>query len=482
MQGPVNLVRDATCWQCEHEWRQDLAVVTKWLSGTPQYHWLPSNSTSNSKPIFEEKYLSFQPQTSARWPNFLCICSVFSSGSVQLHWSQWPTTQNDAHPKWFSTSKGLLGAGPSGIMAADAIVTEAGTLHVAGVPIVNPSTVVVWEVTPGPGSNFQAIIRANTNNGVPPSLNPPSWVGFAPLAAYLFSWQELLGAKHKKLCVQDMEPDDPVSLHCLPVSNFSAYVSPEAAAQSTATTTWGSSVISVAFDPTQGGAVIAVVIVEGQYMSPYDPDEGPSITGWRIQRWESSCQPVVLHPVFGNPSSSLSGQSPMQPVWLMKVNKTIKSLADVKGLYTSAAAEMLSDVRNLTDPTLGKTKKHGFDYYDVPSDIRMLADIVFSSHGGEVAVALLHGEVHLFSGANFSPVDSFLVNVGFSVAAPAFSSSSCCLASVWHDMDAEHTLLKIMRVIPSCINSSQGKVGSEFWERAIADSQYRSDRCWDLEN
>ncbi|XP_058083770.1 uncharacterized protein LOC131231556 isoform X2 [Magnolia sinica] len=33
IQGSVNLVRDATCWQCEHEWRQDVAVITKWLSG-----------------------------------------------------------------------------------------------------------------------------------------------------------------------------------------------------------------------------------------------------------------------------------------------------------------------------------------------------------------------------------------------------------------------------------------------------------------
>lgn len=26
-------MRDASCWQREHEWRQDIAVVTKWLSG-----------------------------------------------------------------------------------------------------------------------------------------------------------------------------------------------------------------------------------------------------------------------------------------------------------------------------------------------------------------------------------------------------------------------------------------------------------------
>ncbi|URE39109.1 hypothetical protein MUK42_17850, partial [Musa troglodytarum] len=59
------------------------------------------------------------------------------------------------------------------------------------------------------------------------------------------------------------EINDVASLHCSPVSNFSAYVSPEAAAQSAATTTWGSGVTAAAFDPTRGGSVITVVIVEG---------------------------------------------------------------------------------------------------------------------------------------------------------------------------------------------------------------------------
>lgn len=204
-----------------------------------------------------------------RWPNFLCVCSVFSSGSVQLNWSQWPPSQNGATPRWFHTSKGLLGAGPSGIMAADAIITDSGALHVAGVPIVNPSTVVVWEVTPGPGNGFHATPKTASSHGVPPSINLPNWAGFAPLAAYLFSWQEYLiseakqGKKHT-----DQDLNERVSLHCSPVSNFSAYVSPEAAAQSAATTTWGSGVTAVAFDPTCGGSVIAIVIVEGSY----DPD------------------------------------------------------------------------------------------------------------------------------------------------------------------------------------------------------------------
>ncbi|RWR80869.1 lysosomal beta glucosidase-like protein [Cinnamomum micranthum f. kanehirae] len=38
--GPVNLVRDASCWHCEHEWRQDLAVVTKWLAGMYPRHFV----------------------------------------------------------------------------------------------------------------------------------------------------------------------------------------------------------------------------------------------------------------------------------------------------------------------------------------------------------------------------------------------------------------------------------------------------------
>lgn len=152
-------------------------------------------------------------------------------------------------------------------MAADAIITDSGAMHVAGVPIVNPSTVVVWEVTPGPGNGFQATPKTTTNNGVPAPLNPPNWSGFAPLAAYLFSWQEFLLSELKQGKKQtDQDVNDTIPLHCSPVSNFSAYVSPEAAAQSATTTTWGSGVTAVAFDPTRGGSVIAIVIVEGNYL------------------------------------------------------------------------------------------------------------------------------------------------------------------------------------------------------------------------
>ncbi|CAK9327448.1 unnamed protein product [Citrullus colocynthis] len=468
--GPANLVRDASCWQLEHEWRQDIAVVTKWLSGLSAYRWLSSkSSSSNSKPNFEEKFLPQQSQTSARWPNFLCICSVFSSGSVQLHWSQWPPSQNSSPPKWFCTSKGLLGAGPSGIMAADAIITDSGAMHVAGVPIVNPSTVVVWEVTPGPGNGFQATPKTNTSSGVPAPLSPPNWSGFAPLAAYLFSWQEFLLSELKQGKKQtDQDVNDTIPLHCSPVSNFSAYVSPEAAAQSATTTTWGSGVTAVAFDPTRGGSVIAIVIVEGQYMSPYDPDEGPSISGWRVQRWESSLQPVVLHQIFGNPTASFGGQAPMQTVWLSKVDTSISPTSDFKSNQSTVPGPN-SDLRKLSGAYIDKAKRVCFDPFDLPSDVRTLARIVYSAHGGEIAVAFLCGGVHIFSGPNFAPVENYQINVGPAIAAPAFSSTSCCSASVWHDVNKDCTMLKIIRVLPPAAPSNQLKANSSTWERAIAE-------------
>ncbi|XP_020093804.1 mediator of RNA polymerase II transcription subunit 16 isoform X1 [Ananas comosus] len=467
-QGPINLVRDASCWQCEHEWRQDLAVVTKWLSGMTPYRFLPNSSTSANSKSFEERFLPRQSQISVRWPNILCICSVFSSGSVQLHWAQWPS-QNGSAPRWFSTSKGLLGAGPSGIMAADAIITESGALHVAGVPLVNPSTVVVWEVMPGPGNGFQTTAKISTTSSIPPYLSPPSWTGFAPLATYLFSLQEYLGSEGMQGKKPDHEITEAASIHCSPVSNFSAYVSPETAAQSATTTTWGSGVTAVAFDPTHGGSVIAVVIVEGQYMSPYDPDEGPSITGWRVQCWESSLQPVVLHPIFGNPSGSFGGQAPMQTVWETRVNKSIPPTDELRNPQAIASAPTVSDERNSSDCSVERATRLSFDPYDLPNDVRQLAQIVYSAHGGEVAVAFLRGGVHIFSGPDFNQIESYHVNVGSTIATPAFSSSSCCLASVWHDTVKDRTILKIIRVLPPALPIAHSRVSSAMWERAIAD-------------
>ncbi|KAK7246530.1 hypothetical protein RIF29_41399 [Crotalaria pallida] len=465
-QGPANRLLDASCWLREHEWRQDIATVTKWLSGVSLYRWFSSKSTpANSKSAFEEKFLSQQPQTSAGWPNFLCVCSVLSSGSVQLHWSQWLPSKKAASPKWFCTSKALLGCGPSGIMAADAIITDSGALHVAGVPIVNPSTIVVWEVMPGPGHSFQATPKTSINNSVPPS-SPPNWAGFSPLAAYLFSWQDYLlseDRKGKKPADQNLG-DYSIALHCMPVSNFSAYVSPKVAAQSAPTTTWGSGVTAVAFDPSRGGSVITVVTVEGKYMPPNDPDEGPSITGWRVQCWESSLQPVVLHPIFGN----MGGQLPMQTVWQSKVDLSIPPTHDFKN-HQAPAVGMNNDVWKASGSGFDKTNRVNFDPFDLPSDVRTLARVVYSAHGGEVAIAFLQGGVHIFSGPNFAPVQNYQINVGSAIAAPAFSSTSCCSASVWHDTSKDQSILKIIRVLPPAIPTSQVKASSSTWEHAIAE-------------
>ncbi|KAG6487861.1 hypothetical protein ZIOFF_056599 [Zingiber officinale] len=487
-----------------------------------------------------EKFLSRQSQASVRWPDFLCVCSVFSSGAVQLHWEQWPSAQNEPAPKWLYTSNGLLGAGPSGLLAADVIITESGVLHVAGVPLVNSSTVVVWEVMPGPGNGFQSSAKLTMGSTIPSSLNPPSWAAFAPLAAYLFSVQEYLISQEKQgKNLADNEIHEVASLHCSPVSNFSAYVSPEAAAQSAATTTWGSGVNAVAFDPTQGGSVITVVIAEdcgicgtslnltvwyvglhldgvqhvvvisiaggyiveetstllaadngkdgsisivvsrhktnfwflkclGQYMSPYDPDEGPSITGWRVQCWESSLQPVLLHPIFGNPANS-GGQPPVQTVWLTRVNMNFPPKDDLVNPHACSSKPTVSDELNSSDRSVDGTSRLIFDPYDVPIDVRQLAQIVYSAHGGEIAVAFHGGGVHIFSGANFDPVDSYHMNVDSTIAAPAFSSTSCCLACVWHDTFKDRTILKIIRVLPPAIASPQTKINSATWERAIAN-------------
>ncbi|CDY70651.1 BnaCnng69220D, partial [Brassica napus] len=76
-QGAANLVHDATSWQCEHEWRQDIAVVTKWLTGASPYRWLSSNSKTssgtNAKSTFEEKFLSQSSESSGFLLLISCI-------------------------------------------------------------------------------------------------------------------------------------------------------------------------------------------------------------------------------------------------------------------------------------------------------------------------------------------------------------------------------------------------------------------------
>lgn len=202
-------------------------------------------------------------------------------------------------------------------------------------------------------------------------------------------------------------------------------------------------------------------------MSPYDPDEGPSITGWRVQRWESCLKPVVLHQIFGSPNN-FGGQPPMQTVWETKVNKSIPPTDDFKS-QQAASAGPTSDVHPKPESSADKTKRVSFDHFNMPSDVRTLARIVYSAHGGEIAIAFLRGGIHIFSGPTFTPVDTYQIYVGSTIAAPAFSSTSCCSASVWHDTSKDCTMLKIIRVLPPALPKNQAKASSPTWERAIAE-------------
>jgi len=175
-------------------------------------------------------------------------------------------------------------------------------------------------------------------------------------------------------------------------------------------------------------------------MSPYDRDEGPSITGWRVQRWESSVQPVVLHPLFG----SFDGNPPMRTIWESNVDIIIPT-------------------------TDNKSKGIHFNPFDLPTYLGTLARVVYSVQGGEIAVAFLHGRVRIFYGSNFEPVANYQINVGSSIAVPAFSATSCCSASVWHDPSKGETMLKIIRVLPPPFPIGQEKATSSTWEHAIAE-------------
>jgi len=195
-------------------------------------------------------------------------------------------------------------------------------------------------------------------------------------------------------------------------------------------------------------------------MSPHDPDEGPSLTGWRVQRWESSCQQVALHPLFENSDTNFGGQAPMMTIWKNTVNMNISPTKDYKGSLSIATPGNSNG---------GNSDKFNSDLANQHNDVRMLARIVFSSHGGEVAFAFRYGDVHLLSGSNFSPIDYYCAPVGVSIALPDFSSTSCFLASVWHDNSRDCSVLKILRILPPASQSSQWKGNAAALERAIAD-------------
>ncbi|KAG0566204.1 hypothetical protein KC19_7G045700 [Ceratodon purpureus] len=444
-QGGANVARTCNGWSCEYEWRQEQSISTKWLEAPPPYRW--TSSPTPGKGSFEEKYLPHQARSTTRWPNFLCVCSVFWAGTVQLHWKQWPASST----KWFATKKGVLGAGASGVFTGDAIINDSGSLLVAAAPVGNPSTVVVWEVTAWdlntPGNTQQVSAKiAMGNIGSPLLATSPSWPGFSPLAAYLFQWQE---QSTPETLVEGEDSPGPV-LHCSVVSNFSAYVSPDAAQ----TTSWGSGVTSVAFDPSRGGSALVTTVVEGYYISPGNPDAGPALTGWRIMRWESGTKPVNIHPLLEN----TSGPPPTMTTW------------------TSVAKQNITRGRFSKNSHFNQKQPD----YERPVNPRSVAKVVFAAHGGELAVALFSGEVHVFSGPSMTPVDLFHVKVNPHLPTPAFSPTSCCLASVWYDKKADVCTLRIAQVSPAPLSPNvplvlERHLADRFWWSLVSEVDW-----WDV--
>lgn len=184
----------------------------------------------------------------------------------------------------------------------------------------------------------------------------------------------------------------------------------------------------------------------GYYLSPHPPVERPILTGWKLQRWESSSQQVGLHALFE--SSTVNYPSPSYPM------RTSWRPVETRSIATTSTVSPPPKTLHVEDR---------------PSDCRVIANIQFSGHGGEIAVCLTFGDVHVFSGPSLVPLDTFLVAAVHSPALPAFSPNGCCMAYAWHNRTTSSTVLKVVRVQPSMIPPGQALTSPAAWERHLAD-------------
>ncbi|KAI5059444.1 hypothetical protein GOP47_0025763 [Adiantum capillus-veneris] len=469
LQGAANAAQALNSWKCEHGWQQDQAVITKWLSGVAPYRWTPTTAGGLSKPSFEDRFISHQFRAPVRWPNFLCVCSVSLSGYVRLHWCQWPPLASTSKTNWFATKRGILGAGRIDLISADAIVSEAGTLLIAGVPIGNSSTVVIWEVAPL-STTIQGTAQQVTSRLA-------SWPGIASLPAVLLSWHEGLesdmkaatdGATHlpgielkgqtSSTNMRSQEPPASIDdanaplLQCSVVSSLSACTTSEN--DILTTVGWGSGVSAVAFDPSKGGSILVLLLNEGRHSLPF-PDEEPTLNGYRVQRWESSRQQIGVHPLFEPVAYSSTSPSTSTTVWRSTTDKSIS-------INKKGEPSFLESIRSCNEPLENLS-------IDQPTTIKTCSKIVFSSHGGELAVVTAGGDVHVYSGSNLTPIDNYSLKVGILCAAPCFSSTGCCLSTVWHDTKKDCSVLKVSRIFPPALLAMQGATNSSTWERGLAD-------------
>lgn len=196
----------------------------------------------------------------------------------------------------------------------------------------------------------------------------------------------------------------------------------------------------------------------GYFISPDCPDEGPYLTGWRFQRWESSRQPVAIHPLFENGSGAYPASPPANVTsWIAVASQTVSP----KGSIPGQASAILLD----------KNAWKKFNSLHRPTNPRCVSKILFSAHGGEFAISIASGEVYLFSGSSLTPVDNFMVRIGLSYPPGlAFSPTSCCMALAWHSKKDNCSVLKISCIEPTNSAATQaGMSGPLLWERHLAD-------------
>jgi hypothetical protein len=63
-QGVSSIGSSSNRWNCEHEWRQEQSIITKWVPVMSPYRW--TAAASSSKTSFEERFLHHQPRADGK--------------------------------------------------------------------------------------------------------------------------------------------------------------------------------------------------------------------------------------------------------------------------------------------------------------------------------------------------------------------------------------------------------------------------------
>eukprot|EP00897_Mesotaenium_endlicherianum_P009237 jgi/Mesen1/8341/ME000461S07756 len=479
------VARAGNRWQCEHEWSQGPAVFSTWLQGPSAYAW-PAHASKGGSCSYEERFYSRKPRSPRRWPRgeFLCICTVFASGALQLRWRQ-PVSDQPPSASWHATQLSYLACGPAGLLLADAAVTTGGQLIVVGVPANQPSTVCVWEVKPASNQPL---------GGVPVEQG---WPGMAPVPAMLIAWNSKKsgGAKGREggtdralgrgagpllaweslsyLIALDKKGGGPgeggrntsLSPSLLPPGGSNQRLA------------------AIAVDPTKPASCLVTLCVSD---TVGDSTGISSSSSYRVVKWGATQQLRAVHPLFGTNAAAAHANASASSVttWVPLAARTF-CLPGNPGQAVDGGS--VGGARSSFLPGhLGAQRSRG-------------EHVKFSLLGSEVAVSLPTGQVHLLAASDFSILRSYDLQGGAGLvvdgrvadggsrgnrATPvAFSPAACCLAASWQDEGTRESLLQILRVpIPEPLEGST-EDGASLWERHLADrvewSWVTKQPCWD---